>query len=40
MTSLTDRYVHAVTTQLPEGQRDDRERHEAEGEVPRQGRGL
>ncbi len=23
MTSLTDRYVHAVTTQLPEGQRDD-----------------
>lgn len=23
MTSLTDRYVHAVTTQLPEGQRDE-----------------
>lgn len=23
MTSLTDRYVHAVTSQLPEGQRDD-----------------
>lgn len=23
MTSLTDRYVHAVTTQLPEGQRED-----------------
>lgn len=23
MTSLTDRYVHAVTAQLPEGQRDD-----------------